>query len=49
MRTSSSDLLTTLSDDENWMKHSLTFQKNPDSPEVEIKYRNVISTTLDER
>lgn len=35
-------------DDENWMKHTLSFQKDPNSPEVEIQYRNVISTTLDE-
>jgi succinate dehydrogenase (ubiquinone) flavoprotein subunit len=42
-------LLTALSDDENWMKHTLSFQKDPNSPEVEIQYRNVISTTLDER
>lgn len=35
-------------DDENWMKHTLTWQRDPDQPEVEIKYRNVISNTLDE-
>ncbi|KAI5119083.1 hypothetical protein M0805_004856 [Coniferiporia weirii] len=35
-------------DDENWMKHTLTFQRDHSKPDVEIKYRNVISTTLDE-
>ncbi|KAI5465937.1 hypothetical protein BGZ63DRAFT_411381 [Mariannaea sp. PMI_226] len=34
-------------DDENWMKHTLSFQKDPHGP-VELKYRKVISTTLDE-
>ena len=35
-------------DDEKWMKHTLTWQRDPNSPDVEIKYRNVISATLDE-
>ena len=35
-------------DDEKWMKHTLTWQKDSTSPEVEIKYRGVIATTLDE-
>ena len=35
-------------DDENWMKHTLTWQHDVESPEVEIKYRNVIHNTLDE-
>ncbi|THG98719.1 hypothetical protein EW026_g3522 [Hermanssonia centrifuga] len=35
-------------DDENWMKHTLTWQHDPSSPEVDIKYRGVIATTLDE-
>ena len=35
-------------DDENWMKHTLTFQRDPSKPDVEIRYRNVIGTTLDE-
>jgi len=35
-------------DDNNWMKHTLSFQPNPDSPHVVLKYRNVIDTTLDE-
>ncbi|PAV23298.1 succinate dehydrogenase [Pyrrhoderma noxium] len=35
-------------DDENWMKHTLTFQRDPSKPDVEIKYRNVIDKTLDE-
>jgi len=35
-------------DDDNWMKHTLTFQRDPTKPDVEIKYRNVIHSTLDE-
>ncbi|KAI0059092.1 succinate dehydrogenase [Artomyces pyxidatus] len=35
-------------DDEKWMKHTLTWQPDVNSPEVDIKYRGVISTTLDE-
>lgn len=35
-------------DDENWMKHTLTFQHDPESPDVDVQYRNVIGTTLDE-
>ncbi|KAI0637422.1 succinate dehydrogenase [Trametes polyzona] len=35
-------------DDENWMKHTLTWQHDVESPEVDIKYRNVIHNTLDE-
>ncbi|KAF5361483.1 hypothetical protein D9758_006228 [Tetrapyrgos nigripes] len=35
-------------DDDNWMKHSLSFQPNPDSPDVVLKYRGVIDQTLDE-
>ncbi|KAH7910660.1 succinate dehydrogenase [Hygrophoropsis aurantiaca] len=35
-------------DDDNWMKHTLTWQHDPDSPDVDIKYRGVIDTTLDE-
>jgi succinate dehydrogenase (ubiquinone) flavoprotein subunit len=35
-------------DDENWMKHTLTFQRDPTSPDVDITYRGVIGTTLDE-
>ncbi|AET41531.1 succinate dehydrogenase flavoprotein subunit SDH1 Ecym_8248 [Eremothecium cymbalariae DBVPG len=34
-------------DDENWMKHTLSWQRGSGDP-VEIKYRNVIATTLDE-
>ncbi|KAI1823594.1 succinate flavoprotein subunit [Xylaria intraflava] len=34
-------------DDVNWMKHSLTFQKKPHGP-VELGYRSVVGTTLDE-
>ncbi|KAJ6548167.1 succinate dehydrogenase [Mycena vulgaris] len=35
-------------DDEQWMKHTLTFQPDPSQPEVELRYRGVIGTTLDE-
>lgn len=34
-------------DDENWMKHTLSFQKQPHG-KVDLTYRKVISTTLDE-
>lgn len=34
-------------DDENWMKHTLSWQKNTGS-DVVLNYRNVITTTLDE-
>lgn len=34
-------------DDENWMKHTLSWQKEPRGP-VELKYRAVVGTTLDE-
>ena len=30
------------------MKHTLTFQRDPRSPDVELTYRKVIGTTLDE-
>jgi succinate dehydrogenase (ubiquinone) flavoprotein subunit len=35
-------------DDDNWMKHTLTFQRDINEPDVEIQYRGVIGTTLDE-
>ncbi|KAG2366319.1 succinate dehydrogenase [Suillus spraguei] len=35
-------------DDNNWMKHSLTWQDNIDSPDVTVNYRGVIDKTLDE-
>ena len=35
-------------DDGHWMKHTLSFQRDPTKPDVEIQYRNVIGTTLDE-
>ena len=35
-------------DDENWMKHTLSFQKQPHG-KVELSYRRVIGTTLDEK
>ncbi|TWU76892.1 succinate dehydrogenase flavoprotein subunit [Metarhizium rileyi] len=34
-------------DDQNWMKHTLSFQKKPHG-KVDLSYRRVISTTLDE-
>ncbi|KAH8175793.1 FAD binding domain-containing protein [Sarocladium implicatum] len=34
-------------DDENWMKHTLSFQKQPHG-KVDLSYRKVIGTTLDE-
>lgn len=34
-------------DDENWMKHTLTWQKKPHE-KVDLGYRRVIGTTLDE-
>ena len=30
------------------MKHTLSFQRDPDSPDVELQYRSVIANTLDE-
>ncbi|KDQ59570.1 hypothetical protein JAAARDRAFT_174980 [Jaapia argillacea MUCL 33604] len=35
-------------DDDNWMKHTLTWQHDVESPDVDIKYRRVIGHTLDE-
>ncbi|OCF38237.1 succinate dehydrogenase [ubiquinone] flavoprotein subunit 1, mitochondrial [Kwoniella heveanensis CBS 569] len=35
-------------DDEKWMKHTLSFQRDPESPTVELQYREVIANTLDE-
>ncbi|KAG8920494.1 succinate dehydrogenase flavoprotein subunit, partial [Tulasnella sp. 417] len=35
-------------DDVNWMKHTLSFQHDSTKPDVELKYRGVIATTLDE-
>ncbi|KAJ7100581.1 succinate dehydrogenase [Mycena crocata] len=35
-------------DDEKWMKHTLTFQRDSSTPDVELQYRGVIGTTLDE-
>jgi succinate dehydrogenase (ubiquinone) flavoprotein subunit len=34
-------------DDKNWMKHTLSFQKQPHG-KVDLGYRRVIGTTLDE-
>lgn len=30
------------------MKHSLTFQRDANSPDIELTYRGVIANTLDE-
>lgn len=30
------------------MKHTLSWQRDPESPKVDLTYRKVISTTLDE-
>jgi len=35
-------------DDDSWMKHTLSFQRDAEAPDVELTYRGVISTTLDE-
>ena len=35
-------------DDENWMKHTLTYQKNPHG-KVDLTYRAVQDQTLDEK
>jgi succinate dehydrogenase (ubiquinone) flavoprotein subunit len=35
-------------DDDHWMKHTLSFQHDPNSPDVELRYRSVIANTLDE-
>jgi len=35
-------------DDEKWMKHTLTFHHDVESPKVDIQYRKVIGSTLDE-
>jgi len=35
-------------DDSNWMKHTLSFQHDVSSPDIDLKYRDVINTTLDE-
>ncbi|KAF9065221.1 FAD binding domain-containing protein [Rhodocollybia butyracea] len=36
-------------DDHAWMKHTLSFQEDVSSPEIMLKYRDVINTTLDEQ
>ncbi|WWD19550.1 succinate dehydrogenase [ubiquinone] flavoprotein subunit, mitochondrial [Kwoniella shandongensis] len=35
-------------DDDNWMKHTLSFQHDPESPKVDLQYRRVVANTLDE-
>jgi len=34
-------------DDDKWMKHTLSFQRDAESPDVELQYRKVIAETLD--
>lgn len=33
---------------DKWMKHTLSFQHDIESPKVDLQYREVIATTLDE-
>ncbi|KAJ8700768.1 succinate dehydrogenase flavoprotein subunit [Pleurotus ostreatus] len=35
-------------DDESWMKHTLTFQSEVESPSIDVEYRPVTMSTLDE-
>ena len=35
-------------DDDKWMKHTLSFQRDFNKPDVELQYRGVIANTLDE-
>ncbi|SCZ93701.1 BZ3500_MvSof-1268-A1-R1_Chr6-3g08831 [Microbotryum saponariae] len=35
-------------DDKDWMKHTLSFQKDVNTDKVKLSYRNVVSHTLDE-
>jgi len=35
-------------DDDKWMKHTLSFQRDVSKPDVELNYRKVIGSTLDE-
>lgn len=35
-------------DDEEWMKHSLTFHRDITKPDIDLSYRKVIGTTMDE-
>jgi hypothetical protein len=35
-------------DDEKWMKHTLSFQPDVESPDVKLTYRSVTHNTLDE-
>ncbi|GAW10080.1 succinate dehydrogenase [Lentinula edodes] len=35
--------------DDEWMKHTLSFQKDINMPSIELKYRKVIDHTLDEK
>jgi len=33
-------------DDENWMKHTMSYMTSLDDPKVELRYRDTIKTTL---
>ena len=35
-------------DDNEWMKHSLTFHRDITKPDIDLSYRKVIGTTMDE-
>lgn len=35
--------------DDEWMKHTLSYQKDINMPSIELKYRKVIDYTLDEK
>ncbi|KAG8759832.1 succinate dehydrogenase flavoprotein subunit [Serendipita sp. 396] len=35
-------------DDEHWMKHTLSFHKDIETPDIDLTYRGVIANTLDE-
>jgi succinate dehydrogenase (ubiquinone) flavoprotein subunit len=35
-------------DDDEWMKHSLTFHRDISKPDIDLSYRKVIGTTMDE-
>ena len=35
-------------DDENWLKHTLTWNADPTQDKTEVKYRRVVLNTMDE-
>jgi hypothetical protein len=37
-----------LTNSDKWMKHTLSFQRDFNKPDVELQYRKVIAETLDE-